>query len=175
MKVSYYLVALFSYLLISPAHAACSNLYQQQAEKEYTNLAAFDQTQGKGWRLLAENSCYLDAAKLIKEYSEKHKLEASSLKWHYLQMLGFGGETQKAIEVGHTLIQATPNSESHFMWKEYIIATVAFLERDNKTLMQYRNRIAKHTNSRPNAINLGVLDRLINNIKKDYATAYFSK
>lgn len=175
MKFSYCLVGLTLYLFASSAHASCSKLYRQQKAKEYVSIAAFDQTPSQGWRILAENSCYQHAAKLIKNFSEKHNSDAPSLQWHYFQMLSFAGEIQEAIKVGHSMIDTTPSNNTDFMWKEYIIATVAFLERDNKTLMQYRNRIAEHTDSRPNVINVGVLDRLINNIKEDYATAYFSK
>ncbi|KKE81871.1 hypothetical protein N481_16070 [Pseudoalteromonas luteoviolacea S4047-1] len=53
-----------------------------------------------------------------------------------------------------------------------MLASVAFLEGDNKALLKNRNLIAQHQEYKPNAMNLATIDKIINNINKSYLYAY---
>ncbi|MDK1288269.1 hypothetical protein [Pseudoalteromonas umbrosa] len=83
-----------------------------------------------------------------------------------------GWQNQKAIKIAKSVAASAPNSQPSFLWKEYVLANIAFLEGDNKALLKNRNLIAKHKEHKPNAMNLVIVYKLINNIKKCYLDTY---
>ena len=95
------------------------------------------------------------------------------MKWHLFQMKSMAGETELAIKLGLEILAQAQNSPTEFLWREYVAATIAFLEDDRKSLLVNRNALASKQDFRPNKMNLIVLDRLIANIKKPYVEAYF--
>ncbi|MCG7533383.1 hypothetical protein [Pseudoalteromonas sp. OOF1S-7] len=156
-------------------HAYCEQSLSIQVKQLDTDLTTFDQTANRGWRKLAAEKCYKQAATLIEQYIEQANNENSALQWHLLQMHAMAGNTLQAISLGQEIVAKAPPSQPAFLWKEYVQATVAFLEGDNQQLLRNRNLLARHKHSKPNELNLMALDRLIANIRKPYADAYFAK
>ncbi|MCF6441836.1 hypothetical protein L1077_20575 [Pseudoalteromonas luteoviolacea] len=170
------LIALYGALLFSSATLAnCGQLFSSLEAQLHIDHTEFDQTANRGWRALAGQKCYDEAAILIGLYIEHTKTDSSSLQWHLLQMHAMAGNTPQAVKLGHEIVAKAPPSQPTFLWKEYVQATVAFLEGDNQQLLRNRNLLARHKHSKPNEMNLMALDRLIANIKKPYADAYFAQ
>mgnify|MGYP000014380749 CR=1 FL=1 len=156
------------------ANANCQKLYSSLENQLNININEFDQQQNKGWRILAQNKCYKQAAQLIEQYIKLNKnITNEALKWHLFQMKSMAGETELAIKLGHEILAQAQNSPTEFLWREYVAATIAFLEDDRKSLLVNRNALASKQDFKPNKMNLIVLDRLIANIKKPYVEAYF--
>ncbi|WP_125782087.1 hypothetical protein [Pseudoalteromonas rubra] len=168
-------IAWLALSLSSFTYATCEQSLSSQVKQLDADLATFDQTAKSGWRKLAAEKCYKQAATLIEQYIEQANSDNSALQWHLLQMHAMAGNTPQAIKLGHEIVAKAPPSQPAFLWKEYVQATVAFLEGDNQQLLHNRNLLARHKHSKPNEMNLMALDRLIANIKKPYADAYFAK
>ncbi|WP_440055143.1 hypothetical protein ACSLBF_03030 [Pseudoalteromonas sp. T1lg65] len=177
MKRSIIALSLTTSLLTSIAsYASCEEIYQQQSQKLDVSVNEFDQPPGAGWRALLDAKCYNEAVKLIDDYQQKHNTDNSALEWHYFQLLAFAGRKEEAISVGKKIISELPATSSpEFLWNEYVIASVAFLEGDNQTLMENRNKLAKHKEHFGNKMNLAAIDRLVNNIKQPYVIAYMTQ
>ena len=133
----------------------------------------FDQTDS-GWRSLAYEARYLDAAKLIDRYSDANREEllpdeVRLLNFHSGQMYAFADEYVIAIErfeascKPHSLDEANP-------WNTYVDATIAFLESDFDALLRQRE-ILGEGNSLAGS-NRAVVDKLVENFGKPYSEAY---
>ncbi|WP_155735689.1 hypothetical protein [Pseudoalteromonas luteoviolacea] len=81
------------------------------------------------------------------------------------------GQHQQAIKIGKSIAAAAANSKPSFLWKEYVLASVAFLEGGNKILLKNRKLIAHHQGNKPNTMNSAIIDKPINNINKSYIYA----
>ena len=137
----------------------------------------FDQTDGKGWRSLAD-SCPIAAAELIEFYTtSKSDLTASqkvNLSFHAGQLYALGGNDAEAIK-RFRLAVVNPAASPEFKWSEYVLATIAFLEHDAEALVRNRDLIADAGNDAPNQTNLKVVDRLIANFGRSYKEAMRNK
>ena len=134
----------------------------------------FDQTPGKGWRVLEDKKCYKEAAILIDKYILENNANQTSLKWHLLQMYAFSGESNKALQiVSAVLLPDEQQRNSPFLWNDYVLATAGFLEKDLSKLKFHRDNVAKYGKGfKPNEMNLATLDRLIENFDQTYQIAY---
>lgn len=134
----------------------------------------FDQSSGNGWRVLEAKKCYREAAILIDKYILENSTNHTSLKWHLLQMYAFSNQSNKALEiVSEVLLTEEQQSNSPFLWNDYVLATAGFLENDLAKLKLHRDNLVKYGKGiKPNEMNLAVLDRLIENFGQTYQTAY---
>jgi len=137
---------------------------------------AFDQQSGTGWRQLAENGQFLDAAKLIDAYSSKHDgLDVSqrvNLNFHAGQMYAFAGDSKTAVERFNRSTYAEEPPELPLRWNAYVQATIAFLNKDLKRLKECREEIAEGPAFQGKKANLDVVDRFVEHFDEPYATAY---
>jgi hypothetical protein len=134
----------------------------------------FDQTSGKGWRLLEDKKCYSEAAILIDRYILENNANQTSLKWHLLQMYAASNQNDKALDfVSSVLLTEEQQRNSLFLWNDYVLATAGFLENDLTKLKRHRDKLADVGKGfKPNEINLVTLDRLIENFGQTYQKAY---
>jgi hypothetical protein len=166
-------VILFFFAFV--VRADCNSLLMERLNNDLTlTYEKFDQTPGNGWRALEEGKCYREAALLIDKYILSNNANQTSLKWHLLQMYAFSGESNKALEIiSAVLLPDEQQSNSPFLWNDYVLATAGFLEKDLAKLKFHRDNVAKYGRGfKPNEINLATLDRLIENFDQTYQIAY---
>ena len=104
------------------------------------DVKSFDQTQGQGWRLVAERECYAEAAQLIAEYRAQSD-NPNVARFHQVQMHAAAEERDEAITLLDELIvgdEADEESTSLY----YRRATRAFLANDLENLRVARNDLA---------------------------------
>lgn len=140
------------------------------------DFVAFDQTPGSGWRVLSEQDRWGDAARLIDRYIAAHPdlppIERMILSFHGGQMYGFAGEdTTARYRFMDALIPAeSPNAL--IRWNAYMLATIAFLERDRATLLQSRDVILAGPTVENCKPNLNIVNSFVANFGKPYREAY---
>ena len=139
------------------------------------NYVQFDQTPGKGWRLLAEEeSCFAEAGNLIDLYitgrSDLRDSQRVNLSFHAGQVYAFAGKNDEALKRFRSAV-VNPAAGPEFKWSEYVLATIAFLEHDADSLVKYRNIIEDAASYSPNASNLQIVDLLIKNFDRPYRDA----
>ena len=88
-------------------------LRQHLATDMSLSYEEFDQTPGKGFRVLAIAGCNAEAASLIQAYIATNDAPQKSLRWHIAQLSASAGDYQTAISSAR---QVTSNSRSpvHF-------------------------------------------------------------
>jgi tetratricopeptide (TPR) repeat protein len=136
----------------------------------------FDQQPGGGWRKIAEEKRFLDAAKLI-AYYEKEKQNLAewqhvNLRFHAGQLYAIAGRKDEAIACFKKALYRREPAASPIRWNAYVQATIAFLEGDRKTLLARREEIAKGPKFKGAVVNLDVVDGLIEHFGESYAAAY---
>jgi hypothetical protein len=129
----------------------------------------FDQTEGHGFRQLADAKCFAEAGKLVEEYIERHQGGNDALWWHAAQMNASAGNYKTAAREARQSIRDGDRKGSKLMWVAYVSASVAFFERDKDGLRRYRDMIAENGQAVwGNRINLNFLDVMLENFDKDY-------
>lgn len=104
------------------------------------NEHEFDQDMALGWRKLAmREKCQDEAADLIHDYREKHKLDSPILFWHEGQVRAEMGQTEAAIRLFR--LSRKP-SDPGTGWNEYVEASVAFLRNDRPAFDKARAALA---------------------------------
>lgn len=147
--------------------------------------AEFDQDLHGGWRSVAYvPGCQRAAADLIKRYRRAHG-STSILYWHEGQLRAQSGQVARAI--GLLDKSRKPAATDDFGWNPYVDATIAFLRRDRRALIEARQRLValpRPKNFSPTATligspvklawppNLNVVDGLIACFGKSYQEAY---
>ena len=138
----------------------------------------FDQTDN-GWRSLAYEERYLDAARLIDRYTDANRDDLMSdevrlLDFHSGQMYAFANEYIRAVERFETSYKPPyPVGETDVFtsrWNAYIDATIAFLEGDLDALLAQRELMGQGESLEGS--NRTVIDKLIENFGKPYSEAY---
>ena len=101
---------------------------------------SFDQTQGQGWRLIADRDCFSEAAQLIAEYRAITN-NPTLARHHQAQMHAADEERSEAVALLDELIAEATASEE---WANlhYHRATRAFLRNDLETLHAARADLA---------------------------------
>lgn len=162
----------------------------------------FDQDDMAGWREIANRpGCKAAAADAISVYIERHREQLArqwqipSFKWHEAQLRAMAGQISPSIRLMHQSLKPEKGPEGFdgwtdyaLPWNEYVRATIAFLERDEKALRQARERLAaspmpagfeqldrSQVGGRPSwPQNLDVVDGLIACFGRPYEEAYGS-
>jgi hypothetical protein len=169
---------LIAVLTIASSNAAasenCAAMYQQHLETDMS-LAYddFDQSEGKGFRALASVGCEKQAADLIVEYIRVNQASQSSLRWHVAQLRASSGESTEAIRFARSVLNENEDLAANpLRWNDYVLATIAFLEKDKPALLTHRDNVAKgKADYFGNELNLRLLDSLVKYFDKDYAYA----
>lgn len=101
------------------------------------DFAAFDQTEGNGWRPLHDAGCYLDAAELLRDWQARHADgtvdQRRILLWHEAQMWAFGDRTDLAMPLFERSRRAG-DAVYTVSWNSYVDGTMAFLQRHRARL-----------------------------------------
>ena len=161
---------------------AFSTLFAVADEPAQPSYQEFDQTMGKGWRALAEQKKFVEAARAIEDYLAKNtELDPRNktiLHFHAAQCLAFEGSAANLaaalIHLRDARVDYEP-PELPIRWNDYITTTEAFLKNDLPTLKSARESIALDPKWNGEATNLHVVDRLIAHFGKSYAEAYGMK
>jgi len=135
----------------------------------------FDQTPGHGWRALADQKRFVEAAQLIEAYLGMEARNGANLHFHAAQCLALEGSASSITSAIAHLRDAQVNPEppdSPIRWNDYVAATAAFLKGDLPALKEARERIALGPKVNGESVNLDVVDRLIANFGNSYADAY---
>jgi hypothetical protein len=143
---------------------------QNQVPELQLNYHAFDQESKSGWRSLADQEKYLDAAKLIDRYLEdKQDLtdqQRVMLNFHAGQLYACANQPDQANDRLQSTIDAKEPLDPE-KWNAYVKATMAFLRRDYSELLKMREAVAKGPIQR----NLKTIDQLIQHFGQPYCTA----
>lgn len=165
------LISLFSTNLLA---SECEQEYRARLESDILlSYEQFDQTLNAGFRSLAASGCNKEAADLIEEYIKATKSPKSSLRWHIAQLRATQGDYPAAVKSAMTVLREKEDFKADpLRWNSYVLATVAFLERDKEKLILYRNSVADGKDEFwGNKLNLKLLDSLIHHFDKDYKFA----
>lgn len=159
--------------VVAPA-SDCDALYREHLASDL-QLAydAFDQTEGSGFRVLAAQGCSKQAGDLIEAYLAHTNSKESSLRWHLAQMRASSGDATAAVRHARsTLISPSEDAASPFRWNDYVLATIAFLERDRAALQRHRDAVAAGADAfAGNAMNAKLLDALLRHFELGYDEA----
>ena len=159
----------------------CANHHRvTEAHENVLALAywQFDQTPN-GWRPLADQKRFREAAVLIEAYLRKHPElfpnERAMLHFHAAQLFGFVGDNAAALP--HLKHSAVPDGSAGFptRWNDYVAATRAFLKGERPALLAARERMAHALASDQDRTYLGVVDLLISRWGESYGEAYLSQ
>ncbi|KTE77661.1 hypothetical protein [Sphingopyxis sp. A083] len=147
---------------------------------------AFDQDMNGGWRPLAANECYFEAAELIQKWRESHGAKDSTLYWHEGQMRASAGQYSQAV----SLFEASrhpADQDRKWGWNLYVDGSIAFLKGDINALRSARDKLSvlpappeledlKDINGNPSRVawpmNLHVLDAFMRCWGQPYEVAY---
>ena len=166
---------LLLFLPVSLAYAAdCQKLFEAHLESDMDlSYEAFDQTMNQGFRVLAKEGCRKKAADLIEAYIRVNSAEQRSLRWHIAQLRAMHGADAEAARYARmSLAEDEDFSKNALRWNDYVLATVAFLEEDLESLIEHRARVAEGVGEHQgNAMNLRLLDALVDNFGGEYAAA----
>lgn len=128
-------------LLIALFAAAPGQPCAYDAEKMTAlGFREFDQDLDGGWRSLAHiPGCRKAAANLIKRYRKEHG-STFILYWHEAQLRAQVGQTGRAIRLFD--LSRKPAASDPIGWNHYVSATIAFLKRDRRALLEARSQLA---------------------------------
>ena len=175
MKLLLRFVFLFAVAQTSFANSIdCQAEYTKRLQTDLNlSYKEFDQTEGKGMRALAYAGCAKEAADLIVAYIKKNDAKQSSLFWHVAQQRASDGENAEAIRYARqSLAKEEDLSKRPLRWNDYVLATIAFLEKDKEKFLQHRENVAQGKDLHfGNAMNLKLLDGLLKNFDKNYKQA----
>jgi hypothetical protein len=164
-----------SLFLFSSANAAnCSALLKEHLQSDLTlSYDEFDQTQGKGWRVLTDQNCNLEAAELIERYIEKNTASESSLVWHIAQTRALAGKYKSAIKFARRSLSSPEKAaKSQLCWNDYVLGTIAFLEHNKAELIKRRDVVEAKRNAHfGNEMNLKILNNFVHYFDKSYKFA----
>ncbi|RYD15180.1 MAG: hypothetical protein EOP90_09560 [Lysobacteraceae bacterium] len=158
----------------SSAASGCAALFRERVAADLDlPYDTFDQTEGHGFRILAAAGCPAEAADLIEAWIAKNKTTRRSLDWHIAQMRAEAGATEAAIAAARrSLISADEARTNAFKWNDYVLAVIAFLQRDRAAFDRHRDVLAAAADAHAgNAMNLRFIDRLEAGFGGSYAAA----
>jgi len=136
-----------------------------------------------GWRQLALEGRFKEAAELIDRYLKRHKnLDVSqfaNLHFHAGQLYAFADRNDVALERFQKakydpIPEVDPVQMKAFFeeWNIYVEATIAFIKKDRIKLLECRTQMANIPNISREMSNLSVVDSLIRNFGKPYFEAF---
>ncbi len=148
------------------------------AEASQTDLSlpshAFDQEEKRGWRALDAAGCTAEAAVLVERYLIGYESNLRSLKWHQAQLLALTGKYTQAVTAARQAVNPSEDAQHpNFKWNAYVLATIAFLEKDSKELARQAQLIENGVKTEPmNKTNLEIVLGLVRCIDRPYKVAY---
>jgi hypothetical protein len=151
----------------------CEQLLGDTAPSALTlDYDAFDQTPGKGFRVLAEAGCPRQGADLIERYIDRTKATQNSLRWHVAQLRGEAGQVADARRSAVASLRADEAADASFRWNAHVRAYLAFLDGDrtafDTAVAELDDHAAAHQG---NAMNAGFWHRLAPHFQLGYAGA----
>lgn len=152
----------------------CQAKYQLHLKTDMTlTYQQFDQTENQGMRALAYAGCAKEAADLIVAYIKHNQAKEISLFWHVAQQRASEGNNAEAIVYAkQSLVAVEDWQKKPLRWNDYVLATIAFLEKDQTKFEQHRQVVLQAKDLHPgNAMNLQLLDKLKQHFKKSYQQA----
>ncbi len=152
----------------------CQELYNQHLKTDMSlSYKEFDQTMGKGFRAMVNSQCDKEVADLIEKYIEVNGAKQSSLRWHIAQSRAHANDYTAAIKWSKSVLKESEDfKENALRWNDYVLATIAFLEKDKEALIFHRNKVALGKEEHfGNSLNLKYLDSLIKYFDKNYKFA----
>ena len=115
----------------SPIEQPCSH---DKEELLALDFAAFDQTEGSGWRPLYEAGCYVEVAELLREWRTRQDVNPNGIiSFHEAQMWAYAGRTEAALELFEKAHRSS-GSVYTVAWNLYVDSNIAFLRRDRDGL-----------------------------------------
>ncbi|MCI0537500.1 MAG: protein kinase [Verrucomicrobiales bacterium] len=151
----------------------------KRASVESPSYQQFDQTPGQGWRALAEQRRFVEAAQMIENYLTNQTNLAmparANLHFHAAQCLAFTGDAKTVLDALGHLKKARHSDwspDDPVKWNDYVAATEAFLKGDLAALKTARQQIAAGPKLNGKPANLDMVDRLIANFGKPYVEVY---
>lgn len=137
---------------------------------------AFDQQPRSGWRKIAGEGRYQEAAALIDRYLLQNRAlkewQRVNLQFHAAQLYALANQNEPALtRLRMALLKEEP-ADSPIRWNVYVRATMAFLEQDRKKLAELREEIAQGPKFRNVTPNLDIVDRLLECFGQPYSVAY---
>ncbi len=151
----------------------CDTLYAAQLPAALTlDYQQFDQTAGRGFRVLAEAGCPRQAADLIEVWVAHTGETRSSPRWHVAQLRGEAGEIEAARVAAQASLRTDETADAPFRWNAHVRACIAFLDGDRSAfdaaLAELDAATAAHAG---NSINAGFWRRLQPHFALGYAAA----
>ena len=174
MKLLFFL--LFIFPEFSLAKLSVCEISETQLES-YLSMNFYDFDQGStGWRALAVKSCYKEAAELQVKFRENNftnmlDWEKRTSSWHIGQMYAFANLSSNAIKYFELSIKDQDQDKSGFKWNDYVNASIAFLNKDRDSLLNFRERL--YSGDSPyNRMNLRIVDSFLRCPDSFYKEAY---
>ena len=170
-------ILIFAFLMLFTAFTYAIDCKVEYKKHLITDLELsyeeFDQTMNSGMRVLGNAGCHQETADLIEAYIEKNQATENSLRWHIAQQRAMSGDYPRSIlSAKQVLSEKEDFSVQPLRWNDYVLATIAFMEGDQKALIAHRNEVAKGSDDYfGNKLNLKLLDGLIKNFGKSYSYA----
>ncbi len=106
---------------------------------------------------------------MISLYSEKNNIRNTQLPFHAGQLLAIAGDYPAAVGESRQSLSPPSTNEGDFLWDDYVLGTIAFLERDKTTLIRHLEVL--RTKQDFNAPNLKILQLLVAGFEKSYDDA----
>lgn len=119
----------------------------------------FEAESGDGWRPLANVGCFADAANLLEAYSAKHGAHYARSFHQARQWLSLD-EFQKARPHLLASIRHDMPSASRFKWNNYVLAHVAYVDRDQNRFRREMAALESDAEFHPNKVNLKILRKI---------------
>lgn len=120
-----------------------------------------------GWRALSARDCHKESAQALAAYIDAHG-HVYHLAFHQGQMLLFAGERKQARPLLLSSLRPELPESTPFKWNAYVLAKVAYIDGDRERFLRERAVLEAGRDYAPNAMNLKVLDALLQDFEGDY-------
>lgn len=153
--------------------ADCAALYRTAVQNDLDlPVDVFDQTEGRGFRVLAAAGCPREAGDLIQAWSARREVVPYHVHWHLAQVRAEQDDRPAAIAAARRALRSDEAVDAPFRWNDYVLATVAFLQRDRAAFERHRNAVAAAVERHAgNGMNLSLLDKLGKHFDSSYLEA----
>ena len=152
------------------AHANCADLLERHVATDMAlDEKRFDQGEATGFRVLAGAGCYAEAEQLILAYIRARGSRSTNVWWHAAQMAASAGRYGPAAQHARNALESAPPKDDPLLWNDYVLASIAFFERDRIALQRHRDVIARQGMSFwGHRMNVNMLDTMLENFDLPY-------
>jgi hypothetical protein len=134
----------------------------------------FDQDRSKGWRAMNGPECKKNLPGLIEAYRNILQDQIYSLLWHEGQVRAELGQVTEAIALFKQSKRPPMLGLSFESWNDYVDASIAFLKKDRKGLLEARGRLSQPKQGQDVPQNRQIVEALLNCFDRTYDEAYNS-